>query len=377
MDDPWRDFPGGNPFPIQSIDVNAAFPAYAAYPTLSEDAKPTMKHSWNLAIQKQFGTDWLVSASYLGSHATHLWQNAEQNPAIYIPGNFAANGTCTYNGMVVTGGSSGTACSTTNNRDIRRRLTLQYPQVSGARVGFLARYETGGTQRYNGMILSVQRRAARGLNIGTNYTWSHCYGNPSELSRISSTGGTYPDPYNRDNFRGNCEGDRRHILNATAVAATPDFANTTLRALATGWRLSGIYRRQTGNWLSVTSGVDRALTGMSLQLAQQVLGNPYGDRSSLDNYLNAAAFTQPAMGTLGNMRPGNVEGPGFWQLDVALTRTFQFRETQKLEFRAEAFNLTNSLRREDPNTAINNTLFGRITAAKDPRIMQFAMKYVF
>ena len=132
------------------------------------------------------------------------------------------------------------------------------------------------------------------------------------------------------------------------MAATPDFANTTLRALATGWRLSGIYRRQTGNWLSVTAGIDRALTGMSCQLAQQVLENPYGDRSSLDNYLNAAAFTQPALGTLGNMRPGNVEGPGFWQLDVALTRTFQFRETQKLEFRAEAFNLTNSLRREIP-----------------------------
>jgi hypothetical protein len=313
----------------------------------------------------------------LGSQATHLWQNRELNPAIYIPGNFDANRTCSYNGMVVTGGASGTACSTTGNTDVRRRITLLYPQIAGTRVGFLSRFESGGTQRYNGMILSVQRSAVRGLNIGTNYTWSHCYGNAGQLSRISGTGGTYPDPYNRENARGNCEGDRRHLLNSTVVATTPTFANTTLRALATGWRLSGIYRLQSGDWLSVTSGIDRALSGMGGQLAQQVLQNPYGDRSSLDNYLNPAAFTQPNLGTLGNMRPRNIEGPGFWQFDVALTRTFQVRETQKLEFRFEAFNLTNSFRAQNPNTAINNSQFGRITAAKDPRIMQFAMKYVF
>jgi hypothetical protein len=344
---------------------------------VSDDAKPTRRYSWNLAIQKQFGADWLVSASYLGSQATHLWQTNEQNYAIYIPGNFDANRTCTYNGMVITGGNPGTACSTNNNRDIRRRLTLLYPQVGGTRIGFLARAESGGTQRYNGMILSVQRRAVRGLDIGTNYTWSHCYGNPGQLSSMSGTNVTYPDPLNRDNARGNCEGDRRHILNATVVAATPEFANTTLRALATGWKLAGIYRMQTGEWLSVTSGLDNAFTGNSGQLAQQVLENPYGDRSSLNNYLNVAAFTQPALGTLSNMRPGNIEGPGLWQFDVGLTRAFQVRETQRLEFRAEVFNLTNSLRRGNPTTAFNSSQFGRITTARDPRIMQFAMKYVF
>jgi hypothetical protein len=129
--------------------------------------------------------------------------------------------------------------------------------------------------------------------------------------------------------------------------------------------------------MTITAGGDRALTGMSGQRPQQVLVNPYGDRSSLNNYLNPAAFAQPALGTLGNMGPGNIEGPGTWQLDMALTRTFQFFESQKLEFRAEAFNVTNSLRRQNPITARNNSNFGRITTARDPRIMQFAMKYVF
>ena len=60
-----------------------------------------------------------------------------------------------------------------------------------------------------------------------------------------------------------------------------------------------------------------------------------------------------------------------------LSRRFQFRETQRLELRAEAFNLTNSLRMDDPGTSLNSSRFGRVLSAKDPRIMQFVLKYFF
>jgi hypothetical protein len=53
---------------------------------------------------------------------------------------------------------AGTACSTTANRDIRRRLSLQYPQITGTKVGFLSHCEPGGAQTYNGLLLSIQRR---------------------------------------------------------------------------------------------------------------------------------------------------------------------------------------------------------------------------
>jgi hypothetical protein len=62
---------------------------------------------------------------------------------------------------------------------------------------------------------------------------------------------------------------------------------------------------------------------------------------------------------------------------MALARTFQFRETQKFEVRAEAFNVTNSLRRGNPGTNIRSADFGRILTSVDPRTMQFALKYVF
>ena len=62
---------------------------------------------------------------------------------------------------------------------------------------------------------------------------------------------------------------------------------------------------------------------------------------------------------------------------MGLTRTFNVRENQSVEFRAEAFNLPNHLNPENPVTALNNAEFGRITSAQDPRIVQLALKYVF
>lgn len=57
--------------------------------------------------------------------------------------------------------------------------------------------------------------------------------------------------------------------------------------------------------------------------------------------------------------------------------TFQFRETQRLEFRAEAFNVLNSLIRGNPSTNLNANTFGQITTSSDARIMQFALKFNF
>ena len=74
---------------------------------------------------------------------------------------------------------------------------------------------------------------------------------------------------------------------------------------------------------------------------------------------------------------GNVKGPGLWQFDLSLSRTFQVREMQKVEFRAEAFNVLNKFTMMNPVFDLNSNLFGKVTAARDPRIMQFALKYLF
>jgi len=74
---------------------------------------------------------------------------------------------------------------------------------------------------------------------------------------------------------------------------------------------------------------------------------------------------------------GAIRGPATWQFDVALSRNFKVREAQRVEFRAEAFNLTNSFRMDTLDSNSTSNTFGQITAARDPRIMQFALKYIF
>jgi hypothetical protein len=121
---------------------------------------------------------------------------------------------------------------------------------------------------------------------------------------------------------------------------------------------------------------DRALTAIASQRANQILPDVYGDKTP-GNYLNPAAFGQPALGTLGNLKPYSILGPGNWQWDIAISRSFQFHEAQRLEFRGEAFNVTNSFRMNNPNVNLDSGDFGKVTAARDPRIMQFALKYFF
>ena len=103
----------------------------------------------------------------------------------------------------------------------------------------------------------------------------------------------------------------------------------------------------------------------------------------MNQWLNPAAFAQPALGTYGTSTRFGYEGPGSRNIDLSLVRSFRF-STHRIEARVEAFNALNwfSLGGSEaaignPVTALNNANFGRILSAGDPRIMQFAVKYQF
>ena len=373
LDDPWRGIPGGNPFPFQ-LTVNSTFPATGGvYQAQRTDIAPTYIGSWNLTVQRQLAKAWLLSASYLGSETTHLWAQISLNPALYYPGT-----NCTLpNGTVVTG-----TCSTLANTDVRRKLA-QVNLAEGRGIGRMSEYVFGGTQGYNGMLLSVQHRPTRGVAVTGNYTFAHCIGDyAGRSSRGVSLGAdeTYQDANNRNLDRSNCISDVRHAVNLTATAASPEFAsNRTLHLIGSGWRLSAIYKRTTDTFLSATSGVDRQLSDIASQRPDQVKANIYKDKSKgpLSQYLDPTAFALPALGSLGNLGRLNIAAPGTWQFDMALSRVFAFREKQSLEFRVEAYNVTNSFRPGNPNVAFNNNTFGQIRTSLDPRITQFALKYIF
>jgi hypothetical protein len=196
---------------------------------------------------------------------------------------------------------------------------------------------------------------------------------------------TYLFVGDRDRGITNCTSDRRQVVNATAVAQMPRFANDKLRIVASGWQLAPIYRISSGSWMSILAGagVDSARNGTAsaTQPADQVLPNIYGDTSGRPgtNWFNLAAFAAPPVGRLGNMKPRTVRGPKTWSFDMALSRAFQVREGQQLDFRVEAYNVTNSFHPLNPNTSQNSALFGIIRQSVDnsSRILQFALKYVF
>jgi hypothetical protein len=120
-----------------------------------------------------------------------------------------------------------------------------------------------------------------------------------------------------------------------------------------GWRAKegcrqetpGTYLRwvsESGQALTVTAGTDQSLTTIAGQTAVQVMQNPYTPGKSIKSWLNPAAFAVPALGTASQMNYGNVYGPGVFQLNVALSRTFPLHEKQSLQFRADVFNLPNT-----------------------------------
>jgi hypothetical protein len=123
--------------------------------------------------------------------------------------------------------------------------------------------------------------------------------------------------------------------------------------------------------------VDRALTGVGNQTPDQVEMNPYPEKQTIDNWINASAFRLPSFGSYGNLGRNSMKGPGIFQFDVALSRTFSIREGKTLQLRGEAFNVLNHANFDVPVSSLNSGSFGRIQTAGDPRIIQFALKFAF
>ena len=266
-------------------------------------------------------------------------------------------------------------CSTTANLASRRALTLENPQ-DGRYLASVFNYEAIGTQRYRGLKLSFQRRAARGVSLGGNYTVSHCETDSTttgDSSRVSST----TNPATRRTISAIAPTTGAQIANFTVGAQAPRFDNAALRALASDWRVSGVVSAQTGTWLTVTTARDINFTGLIGQRVDQVVDNPYGAKT-LTDYLNPAAFAYPAPGAYGTSPARGFEGPGMWNVNTALARVVPVGGGRTLELRVEAFNLLNHFNWGDPATNLDAGTFGRITTqAGDSRIMQFAVKYGF
>jgi hypothetical protein len=374
MANPWANYPGGNPLPY-ILSPTSVFPQFASFVTAPFNWKPTWVNQFNFSIQRQIGADWLVTANYVGNTVSHLITEDQINPAIFLK----------------TG-------STTANTNQRRALYLANP-AQGQYYGEVSVIDDGGTESYNALYLQLQKRFSKGLNILSNYTWSHCIsdlwnGNPGNNGASSVTPGNIRDD------RGNCApGDQRQVFNLSVVYRTPQFSNRILRRVASDWQFAPIMNIKSAQFYTVTTGTDVALNGEGLQRATAVAGvSPYvANQNACTNapciaWGNPAGFVNPAPGTLGTLSSNSLKGPAIFQFDLALSRTFIVREKKTLQLRAEAFNLPNHVNPAAPAPTTSNPTSYTVTSDisgtnglqgstglpdGDYRVIQVALKFAF
>ena len=398
---PWANYPGGNPIPaltaangLGHASHTQTFPSLGTYVQMPLDGyQAPYVNQWNLSIQRQVGSNWLLAVNYLGNNQIHMTTSNLLNPAVFL-----GLGPCTLQTVNTAGrvvSTSYPTCSTTQNQQYRRVLSLANP-LEGNYYAGIAYGDDGGTSTYHALNISVQKRLSKGLTMLANYTWSHCLGDIQDQQ--TSAAGVAAIPGNRNAYKGNCTGiDTRHNFILNMVAATPKFQGRLLRVLASDWQLAPILTIRSAQWYTVTSGTDRALTTATTQTANYVGGDTRASSSSCSpapcvQWANPSAFAIPALGTYGNLGQANIAGPGMFQLNVALSRSFRvWGEGRLLQVRAEAFNLPNNVNLATPATSTTNSRsspnFGQITtdisgnngltSGGDPRIVQLAMKFVF
>jgi hypothetical protein len=234
------------------------------------------------------------------------------------------------------------------------------------------------------MQIVLQKRYSKGLTFNTNFTWAHAIndstdGNNGGTQGASSSWGQTIDFRHWD--RGNSDTDVRYRWAIMADYDLP-FGKSLQgfsKALISDWRLNGLASWQTGLPFSVDNaaslsnsgfGADRPNCSYPLTLSDPTLGE----------WFNTAAFTPQAAYTFGNCGRNILRGPRFGHVDLSLNKTFNLSERWHLQFRAEAYNISNTPSFAQPNYTLGAPGFGSVTSVlpqTTPRQIQFALKLLF
>ncbi len=356
--DPWATVPGGNPFPLPAPGKNVAFPLANAEVFLPPHLHTPSVGQWNASVQHLFSDNWVFSISYLGNKTSHLWIGNEINPAVYIPG------TC-----------AGKACSSTGNTQARRVLSLANPAAGQYYSQMTIAYD-GADANYNGLLTSIEHRFAHNYTLLANYTWSKCLG-IAPVTSLST--GVVQNPYNVNGDYGPCTYDVPQLFNASIVYSSRFGHGGVVSYLLSNWNIAPLVRYQSGLPVNPVTGKDNSLTGVGNDRPDVVSTTMYTGASHglFYQYVNPNLYTANPLGTFGNASHDSLRGPGYFDIDLAVSREFKLREWLTLSARVEAFNALNHPNFNGPVANISASNFGQITTAADPRIMQASMKLIF
>lgn len=342
------------------IDVLNGYPASSLqFRSVATNFRNPMVQKWNFAIQQQLTNSLALEVSYVGNHSSKQLLQPDFNACPNL----------------------GTANSAINCNTLRR-----YPDI-----GNIAGTASFGYGNYHGMTAKLEKRMTSGLQFVTAYTYGHALANSG--TTLSGSAGYYiKDPTNFGKNYSNAAWDIRHNLTSAINYSIPfgrgkqygANINRIVDIVAGGWQLNSVISLRTGQPLTLRSnqcvGVWSGGSNCSPDLlngadpnAAPSIGRNAGQWFVTSNLL------QPAFLTQGNVGINTNYGPGTRNVDLSLFKDFSFTETWKLQFRAESFNLGNTLQLGNPNTNRQDANFGRITGSQvgSERHIQFALRLQF
>jgi len=371
---------------------------------------------WSFGIQRSITKDLTASISYVGNEGHHLlanngsstergYQSNQLDPKYLSLGatlGYAASTASTYGLTAPTWFPTGQAIS---------QMLLPYPQYKGVTDEVAA----VSNSNYNSLQFTLEQRLAHGLTLMLNYTFSKSIDNAGTFrsgynipADVSSDGKAYAQG---KADRSLSVFDQRQNVTGTTTYDLPfgrgkiGSENAIVRNVAGGWRISGIFTYVAGNPLTITQnsctgipGQGQCMPAYATNFTGKVrINGRWGHGLSRTNlnvpYINSDAFAltgtggtltnQYVIGSVTRTAPYGLRGPGNYNIDASVRRTFDLwnRENVKFVFEANAFNALNHVWFGSTSTnatgSINQTFgnsnFGTVAGqANTPRVFQFA-----
>lgn len=323
---------------------------------------------WNFSIQKTIGQDWNIELGYLGSKLTRLGVpdvNLNQLKVEDLAqGSLLSQSLANpFFNQIPPTTSLGAATLP------RAQLLRPYPRFTSVTL-----YRNNiGHSTYHSLQSRLEKRFSQRLTFTLAYTYSRLIDDAGAVFDSAVLAGPVIGYQAADSF------NRRLEKDASTGNVPHNLASSFVYDLPHHWQVAGIIRAQSGSPIPVTQATNfNSFAGFGIQRPNRN-SNPVlsANQRSLDQWFNTGSFTEAPQFKIGNSSRNPVVGPGYRTIDLMLGKTFNINERFRLEFRAEAFNLTNTPPLGNPNTSFGAPAFGSITTALDPRVAELVVKLHF
>lgn len=359
--------------------------------SVSPKLRTPYTQQWHLGFEYQLPGQSVFQISYAGSHGADLYNFYNGNQAALDPT------------FCNTPPNTPQSCPTAPRRPAQLCDNSVFPPNCNPVFDTgIALLRSDGFSNYESLQVRWQKNFSHGLQFEAAYTYGHALDDASSAALGSLNNGDFRNQTDPALEYGNSDFDVRHRFVISYIYQLPfgngqrfgKGAKGALNQLIGNWQVAGITSASTGNSFTITDSVSSVSTvdgggGVGFfEVRPNVVGNPNGKPCVPGTLFNTCAFVDNTVTfTFGNAGRNIVRGPGFQNWDFSIFKTFPVRENMRFEFRTEFFNIWNHVNplfesigqiSEEPTPLEFGTpQFGFPQGARDPRFIQFGLKFYF